>query len=96
MKSVKVYNKSGEQVSHFNDLLNCSIDYLKNPDIEVKVETYNDIKKIINQEGQFCFYDGTNKTIINEMNEYGIWKIVMELDDFENEIVETLVKRNEK
>lgn len=96
MKSVKIYDKGGNQLNHFNNLLNCSIDNFRDENALFKIEYVDHLIKITNSENQYCLYDKNKKYIINEMNEYGISKVIMELDDVENEIVEKLIEKNEK
>lgn len=96
MKSVKIYDKVGNITTYFDDVIQASIEPLKDINSVFEIESVNNLKKITNSDGLYCFYNSYNKTIISEVNEYGIGKIVMELDDVENEIIEKLIEKNEK
>ena len=95
MKSVKVFEKSGKITNKFDNVIQCSIEHLLDVNSIFKIELVDNFKKIINQDGLYCLYDTDSNSIITEVNEHGIGKIVMELDDAENELVLELIERSQ-
>jgi len=95
MKSVRVFEKSGKITNKFDNVIQCSIEHLRDVNSIFKIESVDNFKKIINKDGLYCLYDSDSNSIITEVNENGIGKIVMELDDAENEFVLELIERSQ-